>query len=63
MKKTVTINKDRVRMLLVPESELENELFIRFNSRKPTYAKLKKTNNTYENNSIQLDFIIRDDEE
>jgi hypothetical protein len=60
MKKTVTINKDRVRMLLVPESELENELFIRFNSREPSYVKLKETNNTYENNSIQLDFIIRD---
>jgi hypothetical protein len=62
MKKTVTINKDRVRMLLVPESELENELFIRFNSREPAYVKLKETDNTYENNSVQLDFIIRDEE-
>ena len=59
MKKTVTINKDRVRMLLVPESQIENELFIRFNSREPAYVKLKEIDNSYYNNRIQLDFIIR----
>tara|TARA_R110000782_G_scaffold191751_1_gene281584 strand:- start:272 stop:451 length:180 start_codon:yes stop_codon:yes gene_type:complete len=59
MKKTVTIDKDRVRMLLVPESEIENELFIRFNSREPAYVKLKETDNTYYNNRIQLNFTIR----
>ena len=62
MKKTVTIDKDRVRMLLVPESEIENELFIRFNSRESSYVKLKETDNTYYNNRIQLNFIIRDEE-
>jgi hypothetical protein len=46
-------------MVLIPESEIENELFIRFNSRESNYVKLSKTDKSYYDNRIQLNFKIK----
>lgn len=59
MIKETIIKNNNVSMVLIPESEIENELFIRFNSRESNYVKLSKTDKSYYDNRIQLNFKIK----
>ena len=56
MIKETTIKDNKVKMVLEPENEIENELFMRFNSRDIHF---KHNDNSYYDNRIQLNFKIK----
>ena len=53
MIKETTIKDNKVKMVLEPENEIENELFMRFNSKDIHF---KSNDNSYFDNRIQLNF-------